>query len=98
MIEPDPDDPASTLIFIKAVPGSRKDQIVGPLGNRLKVKVSAPPEGGKANRAICDLIAGTLGVRPRDVEVVTGASAPEKTVRVRGVRAEAVRGLYHGPA
>lgn len=98
MIGPDPSDPDATLILVKAVPGSRKDQIVGPLGDRLKVKVSAPPEGGQANRAICDLLADALGVKPRDVEVVLGASAPEKTIRVRGLRAHAVRGLYHGPA
>jgi len=98
VISSDPFDADSTLILIKAVPGSRKDQIVGLLGDRLKVKVSAPPEGGKANRAICDLLAEALGVRPRDVAVVSGVASPEKTVRVQGVRADVVRALYHGNA
>jgi uncharacterized protein len=74
-------------IALKVVPGSRRDQIVGPLGDRLKVKVSAPPEDGKANRAVCRLLAEALGVSERDVEVVAGHASPEKIVRVMGVRA-----------
>ena len=70
------------LIRVKAVPGASRDQIAGVLGDRLKVKVSAPPEGGKANRAICAVIAQELGVKPGRVEVVIGATNPEKTVRV----------------
>src|SRR5690349_990673 len=44
-----PGKPVATRIFLKVVPGSRRDQIVGGLGDRLKVKVSAPPEDGRAN-------------------------------------------------
>lgn len=81
----------SVSIAVKAVPGSRKDQIVGPLGERLKVKVSPPPEGGKANAAICSLIAAALRVRERDVTVVSGHGHAEKVLRVAGVSAQGVR-------
>ncbi len=69
---------------VKAVPGARREAIAGLLGDRLKVRVTAPPEGGRANRALEALIARTLGVKPRDVEVVAGQASAEKTVRVRG--------------
>lgn len=72
----------SVLIRVKAVPGASRDQIAGVLGDRLKVKVAAPPEGGKANRAICALIAKELGVKSAQVEVVSGATSAEKVVRV----------------
>jgi len=75
----------SILIRLKAVPGAKRDQIAGLLGDRLKIRVSAPPEGGKANKAICALLAAALGVKPRDVEIVSGRTNPEKLARVVGV-------------
>ena len=76
---------------MKAVPGAKREQVAGVLGDRLKIKVSAPPEGGKANAAICALIAKRLGVKPGAVSVVSGMTNPEKVVRVEGVSAGGVR-------
>lgn len=86
------DGEGGVVIAIKVVPGARRDEVVGQLGERLKVRVSAPPEGGKANAAVCALVAGVLGVSGRDVEVVRGHTSAEKVVRVRGVGAREVRG------
>lgn len=83
-----------TRILVKAVPGAKKDEIVGRLGDRLKVRVSAPPEGGKANAAICELIAAALGIKARDVRIVSGQSRAEKTVEVDGVDTAAVESLF----
>lgn len=83
--QPDPNNSDSCLVRVKVVPGSRATAIVGRLGNRLKVKVAAPPEDGRANQALCELIAGALGVRSANVEVVQGMTSPEKVLRVRGV-------------
>jgi uncharacterized protein (TIGR00251 family) len=78
-------------ILIKAVPGSRRDQIAGMLGDRLKVRVAAPPEDGRANAAICRIIADALGIKDRDVRILAGHAHPEKTVAIDGLTAEAVR-------
>jgi uncharacterized protein (TIGR00251 family) len=86
-IRPDPDDPDSCLLLIKAVPGARRDEIAGPLGDRLKVRISAPAEDGRANNAICALIAAALGVRPSAVSVRQGGANPEKIIRIKGVAA-----------
>jgi len=88
------DHEGAALVSIKAVPGARRDEIVGPLGDRLKVRVSAPPEGGKANRAIRELLAGELGVKPAAVSVVRGHGSAEKTVRVEGVSAAAINSRW----
>jgi len=72
------------LLSIKAVPGASRDALGGELGGRLKVRVAAPPEGGKANEAICELVARALGVKARQVSVELGRSNPEKVVRVTG--------------
>ncbi|MFO0830014.1 MAG: DUF167 domain-containing protein [Phycisphaerales bacterium] len=85
-------DGDSLLLRVKAVPGASRDQIAGvlamPDGERLKVRVAAPPEGGKANDAICRLVAKALGVASRDVQLESGTTNPEKTLRVRGVSAD----------
>lgn len=84
------------LIRVKAVPGAKRDEIVGVLGDRLKVRVSAPPEGGKANEAIRALLAERLGVKSRDVRVAQGASSAEKTIEVAGATEAAVRAALLG--
>ena len=78
-------------IDVKAVPGAKRDGIVGPLGERLKVRVAAPPEGGRANDAIRALLARALGVPNGSVSIVSGGSRAEKTVLVEGLDAETVR-------
>jgi|GEM_PF-329538 len=85
----------SWLVRVKAVPGASRDEIAGVLGDRLKVRVSAPPEGGKANKAICKLIAKKLGAAPRKVAVTSGASGAAKTVAIEDqtIPANSVRRL-----
>lgn len=95
MIEARPD--GSVWVRVKAVPGASRDAIAGRLGDRLKVRVAAPPEGGKANRAICALLAAAVGVRAQDVEVVAGQARAEKTVRIAGLDAAAVARALGGP-
>ncbi|MBS0190905.1 MAG: DUF167 domain-containing protein [Planctomycetes bacterium] len=73
------------------VPGSSRDAVAGVLGDRLKIKVAAAPEAGRANAAVCELLARALGIRPRDISVEAGATSPEKTVRVRGLTAGQLR-------
>jgi len=88
-------------IRVKAIPGASRDAVAGMLGDRVKVRVSAPPEGGRANKAIEGLIARELGVRPSQVSVVAGTSHAEKTVRVTGASPGVVEGWLHtlgGPA
>jgi uncharacterized protein (TIGR00251 family) len=90
---------SATLLHVKVVPGSRKDAIVGALGDRLKVKVAAAPEEGKANAAVCGLIAARLGLKPRDVTVVVGHASAEKTLRIEGLTAAEAEGRLacHAP-
>lgn len=91
LIRPDGPD---VLIQVKVVPGASRSRIVGPLGDRLKVAVAAPPEKGRANAELEALLAKLCGVRTADVTVETGRSAAAKLVRIRGVgRAKALRAL-----
>jgi len=50
---------------VKVVPGSSRNRIVGWLGDALKIKVMAPPEKGRANEAVVELLSMKLGIRWR---------------------------------
>ena len=78
------------LLRVKVVPGGRRDAIVGLLGDRLKIAVSAPPEKGKANAAVCQLLAGHVGVPVSAVDVVAGHTTPRKTIQIKGATVAAV--------
>ena len=73
---------------VKAVPGASRSEIVGKLGEALKVRVAAPPEGGKANREIVALVAAKLGLSLNCVAVLSGQSSPAKVLSVEGLSAE----------
>ena len=77
-------------IAVKVVPGASRDRIVGWLAEALKVTVTAPPEAGKANKALCRLIAKKLGVKPAAVSVVAGQTSPRKKILVTGLSVEQV--------
>lgn len=81
------------LLWIKAVPGASRDQIAGVIGDRLKVRISAPPEAGKANKAICELIARALKLKPRQVRVEVGPASAEKVLRIDGSSMQAIQQL-----
>ncbi len=70
------------LIWIKTVPGASRNEIAGIIGDRLKVRISAAPEAGKANKAICELLASALGVKMKQVSIDAGQTNPEKIVRI----------------
>lgn len=90
---PDPTNPSAALIRLKVVPGSSRDQIVGILGDRLKVKVAAAPEDGKANAAVCQLLAKALGVPPSAVTIESGQTRPEKVARATNADPNAIDAL-----
>ena len=67
---------------VKVVPGASRSEIVGVLGDRLKIRIAAPPEHGKANHALLLLIADWLGTK--NIHRIAGHGSAEKTLRVTG--------------
>jgi uncharacterized protein (TIGR00251 family) len=78
-------------IHVRVQPRARCDEVVGERDGRVVVRVTAPPVDGKANVALCRLVARAAGVPPSAVEVVRGHTSRDKTVRVRGVDVGVVR-------
>ena len=83
-----------TVIAVKVVPRAATDGVVGWLDGALKVRVAAPPEDGRANRAVEALLAARLGLKKRAVRVASGHGSAHKRVSVAGLdRDEIVRRL-----
>ena len=70
-----------TVFTLRATPGARRNSIVVQDGI-LRVHVTAPPEDGKANKAILKLLAKALGVAPSRLVLMRGAGARDKLVRL----------------
>jgi len=80
-------------LSVKVVPGASRDRIVGELGDSLKISVSAPPEGGKANQAVVELLARALSIPQNAVEILSGHGSPRKVVALGGVSSAQVNSL-----
>jgi uncharacterized protein (TIGR00251 family) len=76
---------------LKVVPGGSRDEVVGMLGDALKIRVAAPPERGRANRAVLRLLAEFFDVPGDAVTLLSGAASPLKMVEVAGVDAESLQ-------
>jgi uncharacterized protein len=76
---------ASTRLRLRVIPSSPRAGLVGRHGEAWKLRVTAPPERGKANEATLDLLAGTLGVDRADLRLVAGHGGRDKTVEVSGL-------------
>jgi len=72
-------------IAVHVTPKSGRDEVVGWRGAELSVRVTAPPEGGKANSAVCKVIARALGVPKTSVHVVRGEVARHKVLEIDGI-------------
>jgi uncharacterized protein len=75
---------------VKVRPGAREEAILGPHGGALRISVIAPPERGKANRAVAALLARRLGLPVSRIQIVSGLTAPGKTIQVEGLSAREV--------
>lgn len=80
---------------IKAVPNAARSEVVGWLGEALKVRLKAPPVDGKANAELCRFLAETLALPRGAVTLATGASARQKRVQILGLAESDVRARFN---
>src|SRR4051812_13801578 len=78
------DHPEGVILPVRAQPGARKAGILGEQAGSLKVAVTAPPEDGKANKALVEVLRDALKVKRSQVELVSGHTSREKKFLIRG--------------
>lgn len=70
------------VLSVHVQPGAGRSAATGRHGTSLKVRVAAPPQGGRANAACADLLAETFGLKPAQVELVSGEASRMKRFRL----------------
>ena len=84
-------------LAVKVIPGASRNEICGWLGETLKVKLSAPPVDGRANDALIEFLAETLGLPRRALALLRGETARQKLVRIDGLAPAEVKRLLAKP-
>jgi uncharacterized protein len=87
----------SALVAVRVRARGGRDAIEGVRGDRLVVRVSAPPVGGRANTALCRMLAKAVGVAPGRATVVVGERSRDKLVRLEGVAVATAAKRLGGP-
>jgi hypothetical protein len=77
-------------IELTVSPGAARSELVGRHGDGWRARVAAPPERGRANRALVELLADALGVPRGRLTVVAGQTARRKVVEVEGLDASEI--------
>jgi uncharacterized protein (TIGR00251 family) len=82
------------ILPVRAQPGARRNGVQGEQGSSLKIAVTAPPEDGRANAALVEVLRDVLKVKRSQIELLSGQTSREKKFLVRGVtKAELERRL-----
>src|SRR5215213_7278718 len=83
--------PEGCLLAVRAQPGARKAGVMGEQAGALKVAVTAPPEDGRANQAITELLRDWLGLKRSQVKLASGATNRNKQFLIRGLTPDELR-------
>jgi hypothetical protein len=76
--------PDGVILPVRAQPGARRNEIRGVQDGSLKVCVTASPEKGKANKALIELLARSLGLKKSQIELIAGETSRQKRFLLRG--------------
>ena len=83
----------TTVIRVRVLPRSSRNEVAGREDGVFRIKLTAPPVEGRANKALQKFLADRLGVPKRDIQLVSGERSRTKSVRIDGLSPDEVEGL-----
>jgi len=86
------EQPDGVLLFVKVQPRASKNEIGEPIGDELKIKVTAPPVDAAANEALIELLAEVFHCPRNRIELIRGHKSRHKTIKLQGLKADDVLG------
>lgn len=78
-------------LTVKVIPGSSRSEFAGLYGDTYKIRINAPPEKGKANKALVDFLSEEFHIKKIDVQIQTGQTSRIKQILLRGVSSRDVQ-------
>ena len=85
--------PDGLTVYVRVQPRASRNQLEGVVGDRLRIRLTAPPLEGEANKACAAYLAEVLGVPKSRVTLVAGQKSREKALFVAGEPADLVQRL-----
>lgn len=82
---------AGVIIPVRARPGARRTGVVGVHDGCWKLAVAQPPDGGRANEALIELLATVLDLPVRQIQLIQGQTSPKKSFLVGGRSAREIQ-------
>ena len=82
--------PEGVVLPVRAQPGARKAGVLGEQAGALKVAVTAPPEDGRANKALVEALRELLELKRSQIELLSGQTSRDKRFLLRGVSVAAL--------
>jgi uncharacterized protein len=71
-----------TKISVKVQPNARKNEVIGLINGVWKIKIAAPPDKGKANKELIDLLSALLGQKKDTITIIRGQTSHNKLVAI----------------
>jgi uncharacterized protein (TIGR00251 family) len=88
--------PEPVVIGVRVTPGARRDEVIDWSDGELRIRLRAPPQGGRANEALQGFLARRLDIPRSAIEVVAGATSRRKRLRIAGVPEQELRRRLRG--
>jgi uncharacterized protein (TIGR00251 family) len=90
-------DKKDVLLSIHVIPGASRSEWAGLHGERMKLRLAAPPAEGKANKALITMLADQLGISKNRVQLERGLTSRSKTIRLKNMLLQEVLERCHLP-
>jgi uncharacterized protein (TIGR00251 family) len=81
----------AVTIAVKIIPGARRNEVVGWETGEWRIRVTAPPVEGKANKALMEFLVDVLGIAKNRIRLLKGEKSRHKVISIEGLDAEAIR-------
>ena len=85
------DSEKGVILKVQVQPRASRDEVVGPHGDGLKIRITAAPVAGAANKHLLKFLAKELKVARRQMSIASGAASKAKRIAIEGITAEEVR-------
>lgn len=86
------EEEGGVVFRVRVIPRAASTAISGSAGGVLRVRLTAPPVEGKANRALLKYLSGIFGVAAGRLAILRGEAGREKVIRVEGLTAAEAAG------